>query len=274
MSRSPGRIRLPPRQQRLPVDQANDRTGHVARAGRVDVRHLSCLAPKERAARRRARFGRTRDDCSDVFRHKLVNRDIVEEEERPRALHEDVIETVVDNVRADTLPATVRRRQFDLRADAIRRSHQQRLRRQIVQREQAAETVGLSHHVRGCASPARAACISSTAFLPHRPPIDVHACSRIAAGRPMRGIPVPCCWRLRRLSGKEAHSACSSIDSNQLTVEGGLIRDNIMDAPGQTFEVRIECARDDAAVQRRLKVQPNEMSAIQSQDGPVELLCD
>ena len=54
------------------------------------------------------------------------SRDVVEEEQRPRALHQDVVDAVVDEVVAHRVVAPGQEGEFELGTDAVRAGHQDR----------------------------------------------------------------------------------------------------------------------------------------------------
>ena len=76
------------------VHDAHDEAGQVVVVGRVRPRHLRGLAADERAAELGAGPGEAGDDGLDADGVHLPEGDVVEEEERRRALHEDVVHAV------------------------------------------------------------------------------------------------------------------------------------------------------------------------------------
>ncbi len=88
-------------EQRRPLGDADERAGDVEGAGRVDARHLGRLAAEQRAAGRFARLGHAGHDVGDEVGVERARRDVVEEEQRSRRLHEDVADAVVDDVVAE-----------------------------------------------------------------------------------------------------------------------------------------------------------------------------
>ncbi len=75
------------------------------------------------AARQRA-FGHAGHDVRRLFRVEPGGGEIIQEEERTRALYQDVVNAVVDDVVADAAIPTGLCGQFDLRANPIGRGHQ------------------------------------------------------------------------------------------------------------------------------------------------------
>ena len=136
-------------QEGVLVDQADDGTGDVAGAGCIDAGHFGGFAAQEGTAGGAAGFGHAKDDGGDVFGHEFVGGDIVEEEERSRALHEDVVEAVVDDVAADGLPAAVLGGELDFGADAVGGGDEQGLGGQVGEGEEAAEATDVGADVGG-----------------------------------------------------------------------------------------------------------------------------
>ena len=90
-------------QDALAVDRADDRSGHVELPRQVDPRHLGRLAADQRAARLAAGLGRAGDDRGGDLRAHGGGGEVIEEEQRPRALDQDVVDAVVDDVFAQRI---------------------------------------------------------------------------------------------------------------------------------------------------------------------------
>ncbi len=101
---------------------------------RVDARHLGRLAAQQRAAGRLAGRGRAAHHCGHHLRIQLAAGDVVQEEQWPRALHQDVVDAVVDDVVADRVVAAQRRGDLGLGAHAVGRGHQHRRRHALAAR--------------------------------------------------------------------------------------------------------------------------------------------
>ena len=119
---------------------------HIKRALGVHAGHLGGLAAQQRAACGAAGLGDAGHHGGDVFGHKAAGGDIVEEKERAGILHQNIVDAVVDNVVANTLPALVLGGQFHLGAHAIGGGDKHRLRRQPLQRKKAAKAAHIGQH--------------------------------------------------------------------------------------------------------------------------------
>ena len=127
------------------VDDADDRARDVVLALGVEARHLRRLAAEEGGP---VLAAAARDSLDDLLEHvglDLPRRDVVEEEERPRALDEDVVDAVVDEVGAARVVAAGRDRDLQLRPDAVGRGDENRLAvRREVGPEEAAEAADVA----------------------------------------------------------------------------------------------------------------------------------
>ena len=102
------------------LDAADDRADEIVLADRIEPRHLGGLAAEERHLVLLARLAKPGDDGLELRRIDLRRADVVHEEERHRALHEDVVHAVVDDVLPDRVVLVHHRRHLELRADAVR----------------------------------------------------------------------------------------------------------------------------------------------------------
>ena len=82
-------------------DRADDESGEIVFAVGVEAGHLRGLAANQRAAVLLARARDPSTICSATSGDKLAGRQVVEEEQRRRALNQDVVDAVVHEVRAD-----------------------------------------------------------------------------------------------------------------------------------------------------------------------------
>ena len=97
------------------------------------------------------------DDLLGDVGREPAGREVVEEEERPRALHQDVVDAVVDEVLADRVVAVRQERDLQLGADAVGARDQHRVARSPrLEAEQAAERSDLREHARRERASARA----------------------------------------------------------------------------------------------------------------------
>ena len=86
-------------------DDADGKAGEVVFARRVHARHFRRLAADQRAARRLAAVGDAADDFGGDVDVELAAGEVVEEEQRLGALHEDVVDAHRDEVDADGVVA-------------------------------------------------------------------------------------------------------------------------------------------------------------------------
>ncbi len=115
----------------------------------VEPRHLRRLATKERAAVGLAGTRETVDDVDRDIRRQASGREVVEEEERTCALHEDVVDAVVDQVFADGRVAVHHERHLELGPDAVGAGHQHGVgRARRLQVEEPAEGTDIRQHTR------------------------------------------------------------------------------------------------------------------------------
>ena len=115
------------RSMRLAIDDADDEAGDVVFAVGVEAGHLRGLAADQRAAVLAAAARDAGDDLLGDVGRQPAGRQVVEEEQRPRALHEDVVDAVVDEIGADRVVPAGHERDLQLRADAVRARHEHRL---------------------------------------------------------------------------------------------------------------------------------------------------
>ena len=103
----------------LAIDDADDEAGDVVFAVGIEARHLGGLAAEQRAAVLAARRAPPGDDLLGDLRRQPAGRQVVEKEQRLGALHEDVVDAVIHEVRADGVVSTGQERDLQLRADAV-----------------------------------------------------------------------------------------------------------------------------------------------------------
>ncbi len=114
-----------PRADALTVDQlpprndADDEPRNIVLAVGVETRHLGGLAAKQRAAVGAARAREALDNLHGDVRVQPAGGQIVEEEERVRPLHEDVVDAVVHEVDADRRVHAGHERDPQLGPDAV-----------------------------------------------------------------------------------------------------------------------------------------------------------
>ena len=106
-------------EQGLALDDADDEAGQVEIARRVEPRHLGRLAAEQRQAVLAAGVGAAADQVADHARVEHADGDVVEEEQRPRALHEDVVDAVLHEVAPDRVVDARALGDLELGADAV-----------------------------------------------------------------------------------------------------------------------------------------------------------
>ena len=127
---------------------ADDGAAHVVFALLVKARHLRRLATDERAVVFRTGAGKTLDDFGEHVRLQLAGAEVIEEKQRLRAEHGDVVHAMVHEVRADSVVLVLLEGDLELGADAVHRRDEDRLAIFFhVQREQAAEAADLAEHL-------------------------------------------------------------------------------------------------------------------------------
>ena len=96
----------------------------------------------------RARLGEAFDDVPEDARLQLAGAEVIQEEERLRPQHRDVVDAMIDQVLADGVVAVQREGQLELGADAIHAGDQHRLPVFAhVQGEEAAEPADFAEHL-------------------------------------------------------------------------------------------------------------------------------
>ena len=122
-------------------DAADDGPGQVELAGGVHAGHLGGLAAQQGAAVLAARLGEAGQHLGQDGLVQARGREVVEEEQRLGALHEDVVDAMVDEILAHGVVAAALGGHRDLGPDAVDAGHEQRLARRGL--EQAAEGADL-----------------------------------------------------------------------------------------------------------------------------------
>ena len=102
-------------------DAADDRADEIVLARRIETRHFGGLTAEERHLVLLARLAEAGDNRLELLGVDLRGADVVHEEKRRGALHEDVVHAVVDDVLSDRVVLVHHRRHLQLRADAIGR---------------------------------------------------------------------------------------------------------------------------------------------------------
>ena len=107
------------------------------------------------------------DDLLGDGRRQAPGREVVEEEERRGALHEDVVDAVVDEIVADGVVPVRQERHLQLRADAVGARHQHRFAKSSGRRDETARrTMPMSDSTPGVNVPRARPLMRRTASLP------------------------------------------------------------------------------------------------------------
>src|SRR5438067_4056026 len=109
------------------IDDAHNETGNIIFTVGIEARHLSGFAAEQHAAIFATAVGDAFDNVGDRVRRKLAGGDVVEKEERPRALYQNIVDTVVDEIASDRVVNSGGERNLQFRADAVCGSNQHRL---------------------------------------------------------------------------------------------------------------------------------------------------
>ena len=77
------------------IDNPDDEAGYIVFAVCIEPRHLGRLAAQQHAAIFTAAVGHAFDDAGNYLRREFPGRDVVEEEQRPRTLYQNVVDAMV-----------------------------------------------------------------------------------------------------------------------------------------------------------------------------------
>ena len=122
-----------------PADPSDDRAGKVVFVFGIEARHLRRLPADERAARAPAGARNAANDFRDNLRAQPPGGEVVEEKQRRRAVHGDVVDRMADKVGGDARVAVHRKGDLEFGSYAIRARHEHRVARQAREREEAGE---------------------------------------------------------------------------------------------------------------------------------------
>ena len=131
------------------VHHADDEPREIVFAGVVEPRHLRRLTANQRASVLAAGAPHPADDLRRHFRIEPARGQIVQEEHRLRAVHQDVVHAVIDEVGAHRVVDPGQERDLELRADAVGAGNQDGI--GVVRRrepEHAAEGADFRQHAR------------------------------------------------------------------------------------------------------------------------------
>ena len=114
-------------QQLAAFGRADREAREVVVVAVIHAGHLRGLAADQRAAGLAAAFGDAADDRRALVRIELAGREIVEEEQRLGALHDDVVDAHGDEIDADRVVLAGIDGDLELGADAVIGGHQHRI---------------------------------------------------------------------------------------------------------------------------------------------------
>ena len=110
----------------MTIDDPDNKPGNVIFAVCVEARHLSSFAAEQHATIVATAGGDAFNDAGDSVRRELAGGNIVEKEKWARALDQNIVHAVVDQVATDCVVIAGREGDFQLGADAVGRRHQNR----------------------------------------------------------------------------------------------------------------------------------------------------
>ena len=117
----------PPRDQPLSIDGADDEAGEVVFAVVVEAGHLGGFTAEQCAPVIAACARHPSDDRLGDLRRQTSSRKVIQEKERLRALHQDVVDTMVHEIHTNGIVTPCHEGEFELRADAIGARHENRV---------------------------------------------------------------------------------------------------------------------------------------------------
>jgi hypothetical protein len=109
------------------VDDADNEASDVVLAGGIEAGHFGGLSAEQRAAVVTAGAGDAGHDLFGDVGRQFSRREIVEEEEGPCTLNEDVVDAVIDEIGTYRVVPSGHERDLELRADAISARHHHRI---------------------------------------------------------------------------------------------------------------------------------------------------
>ena len=139
--------RCSPVDQLRRVDGADDEAGEIVFAVGVEAGHLGGLAAEQRTAVVPAGAREPFDDLLGDVGRQAARREVIEKKQRRRALHEDVVDAVIDEIDANGVVPIGHERHLQLGADAVGARHQNRIAPSGgIEPEQPAERADLGQH--------------------------------------------------------------------------------------------------------------------------------
>ncbi len=134
--------------QLLFVNNADDEAGEVVFAVGIKARHLGGLSADQRAAVGLAGVGEAGDDLFDDALIEASGGEVIEKEERGRALDRDIVDAMIDQVCADSVVKAHFKGDLELGANAVGARNQHR--RGIsgcIEAKEAAEAADFAEHL-------------------------------------------------------------------------------------------------------------------------------
>src|ERR1043166_456251 len=103
----------------LSIRYSDDEASNVVFAGSVEVRHLGSFTSEQDAAVFTTTIRDALNDPGHNFRFQLSGSNVIEKEERARALHENIVYAVIDQIASDRVMSSSQKSDLDFCADAI-----------------------------------------------------------------------------------------------------------------------------------------------------------
>ncbi len=148
------------------IDDPDDEADQLVVPDLIEAGHLRGLAAEQSTAILAAPIRDTGYERDQLVGLELARADVVEKEERTRALHQDIVDAVIDEIPADGGEVTRHPRHGKLGTDAIGRGHQHRLGQAFeVRSEQAAEEAEIREDTVGKRAPGERLDLREAAFL-------------------------------------------------------------------------------------------------------------
>ena len=136
-------------QRLLPVHHADDGPSEVIFPALIHSRHLRRLPADERAAAFLAGLGKAFDELREHRRLQPLAADVIEEKQRPRPDHGDVIDAMIHQALAHRVVLVRGKGQLQLRPHAIHAGDEHRVLHPLeIRAKQPAETADLPQHLR------------------------------------------------------------------------------------------------------------------------------
>ena len=140
------RLEIMAREHAVPFNRPHRETGKVVGPARVEARQFGCFATRQRTSGLSATLNHPLQHLERVLGVEAAGREVIEKEERLRALHQEIIDGHRNEVDPDSVVPADRFREQQLGPNPVGRGHEQRvpesLALEIVDRAEAAEVAG------------------------------------------------------------------------------------------------------------------------------------